>query len=101
MDPQNQVQNPVPQQPNPQPAPAKNHKRAGLILISLIGTVLIVTALAMALTATKKSTPTQEVAKTSETSGIKPKTAYNNPFDKSAQYVNPFSSYKNPFDSLK
>ncbi len=26
---------------------------------------------------------------------------YQNPFDKSAQYVNPFSSYKNPFDSLK
>lgn len=26
---------------------------------------------------------------------------YQNPFDKSAQYVNPFSSYKNPFDLLK
>lgn len=25
---------------------------------------------------------------------------YQNPFDKSTQYVNPFSSYKNPFDSL-
>lgn len=28
-------------------------------------------------------------------------TQYQNPFDKSAQYVNPFDSYKNPFDSLK
>lgn len=28
-------------------------------------------------------------------------TQYQNPFDKSSQYVNPFSSYKNPFDSLK
>lgn len=27
-------------------------------------------------------------------------TTYKNPFDKSAQYVNPFSAYKNPFDSL-
>ncbi len=26
---------------------------------------------------------------------------YQNPFDKSAQYVNPFSEYQNPFDSLK
>lgn len=26
---------------------------------------------------------------------------YQNPFDKSTQYVNPFSSYKNPFDQLK
>lgn len=27
-------------------------------------------------------------------------TQYQNPFDKNAQYVNPFSSYKNPFDGL-
>jgi len=26
---------------------------------------------------------------------------YQNPFDKNAQYVNPFSGYKNPFDSIK
>lgn len=26
---------------------------------------------------------------------------YQNPFDKSTQYVNPFSEYQNPFDSLK
>lgn len=28
-------------------------------------------------------------------------TQYQNPFDKKAQYVNPFAGYKNPFDSLK
>lgn len=28
-------------------------------------------------------------------------TEYKNPFDKNAQYVNPFTSYHNPFDSLK
>lgn len=28
-------------------------------------------------------------------------TQFINPFDKSAQYVNPFASYKNPFDALK
>jgi len=26
---------------------------------------------------------------------------YQNPFDKNAQYVNPFSGYKNPFDAIK
>lgn len=26
---------------------------------------------------------------------------YQNPFDKSVQYVNPFSQYKNPFDAIK
>lgn len=28
-------------------------------------------------------------------------TKYDNPFDKSSQYVNPFASYKNPFDNLR
>ncbi len=28
-------------------------------------------------------------------------TQYQNPFDKNAQYTNPFAGYKNPFDSLK
>lgn len=27
-------------------------------------------------------------------------TSFKNPFDKGAQYVNPFSAYKNPFDSI-
>lgn len=26
---------------------------------------------------------------------------YRNPFDKSNQYVNPFSTYKNPFDAIE
>lgn len=26
--------------------------------------------------------------------------SYQNPFDKTTQYVNPFSEYKNPFDNL-
>lgn len=29
------------------------------------------------------------------------KSAYENPFDKKTQYVNPFSEYKNPFDYLQ
>lgn len=29
------------------------------------------------------------------------KNEYQNPFDKSTQYENPFSDYKNPFDKLK
>ena len=101
MDPQNQVQNPVTPPPDYQPTQSKNQKRTGLILISLIGAFLIVTVLALVLTATKKSAPTQEVTKTTETSTIKLQTAYNNPFDKSTSYVNPFSSYKNPFDNIE
>lgn len=41
-----------------------------------------------------KSSPKQEPIVTL-------KTDYNNPFNKDAQYVNPFATYKNPFDSLK
>ncbi|QQG43289.1 MAG: hypothetical protein HYW45_03740 [Candidatus Daviesbacteria bacterium] len=37
----------------------------------------------------------------SSTASVDLQSQYQNPFDKSAQYVNPFSSYKNPFDSLK
>ncbi len=29
------------------------------------------------------------------------KSEYQNPFDKSSQYTNPFSGYRNPFDALK
>jgi len=29
------------------------------------------------------------------------KTQYQNPFDKTSQYVNPFAETKNPFDALK
>lgn len=38
--------------------------------------------------------------KSSEAS-VSLQTQYENPFDESAQYTNPFDSYKNPFDSLK
>lgn len=31
---------------------------------------------------------------------VAPKREYSNPFEKSTQYVNPFSDYKNPFDNL-
>lgn len=37
----------------------------------------------------------------SEVLAVELKNEYDNPFDKSAQYVNPFSSRKNPFDSMK
>ncbi len=37
----------------------------------------------------------------SEVLAVELQKEYNNPFDKSAQYVNPFSTSKNPFDSMK
>lgn len=97
MDPQNQVQ------PNPSSSPAHTDKqrKLGFLLISLIGFVGIATIVTLVLVITKKSATTNKVKKTTETSTIKPQTAYSNPFDKKSSYVNPFSSYKNPFDSLK
>lgn len=32
---------------------------------------------------------------------VEPTATYENPLDKSSQYVNPFSEFKNPFDALK
>lgn len=37
----------------------------------------------------------------SKESSVGLKSEYKNPFDKNAQYVNPFAEYKNPFDNLK
>lgn len=49
--------------------------------------------------------PVPQVIQTQQESKKEPtvslQTKYQNPFDKSAQYVNPFSEYKNPFDTLK
>lgn len=39
--------------------------------------------------------------KTTKEATVQLQNQYQNPFDKNAQYVNPFSGYKNPFDSLK
>lgn len=36
----------------------------------------------------------------SKPSAVNLKQQYQNPFDKSSQFVNPFSKYKNPFDTL-
>lgn len=39
--------------------------------------------------------------KSSEDVQVELKNEYENPFDKSTQYENPFSDYQNPFDQLK
>ncbi len=45
--------------------------------------------------------PFPATSQQTQSSTVATKTEYKNPFDKSTQYVNPFSEYKNPFDSLK
>lgn len=42
----------------------------------------------------------QKITSTREPS-VNLRSQYQNPFDKKAQYVNPFSQFKNPFDAAK
>lgn len=44
-----------------------------------------------------KNFPGQMAGKSDQKLTVKLQAQYNNPFDKSSQYANPFSQYKNPF----
>ncbi len=44
---------------------------------------------------------TKKIDQTSEEVKVALKSEYQNPFDSSTQYQNPFSDYHNPFDDLK
>lgn len=79
------------------------HNEKGIVHLFLIIIILILIVVGYFLinNGTIKN-PLPNVIKTSSTEpSIALQTKYENPFDKSAQYVNPFDSYKNPFDSLK
>lgn len=67
-----------------------------VVVIAIIG-VLIFAKGTVKLPGKSASAPTGS----SEEAQVELKTEYQNPFDKSTQYENPFSEYQNPFDQLK
>lgn len=60
--------------------------------VAIVGGALVIKTLT---TATKKINQSAEVL------SVALQEEYNNPFDKSTQYVNPFSKHQNPFDELR
>lgn len=72
------------------------HKSAGiapLLLLVVVGAVLLLVYLI--------SQGTLKLPGAKRQPSVELQTQYQNPFEKAAQYVNPFSGYKNPFDALK
>lgn len=70
-----------------------------LLLIVIIGAILVV----LFTTGILKNPLTksiQQLLPASEEPTVELQGQYQNPFDKNAQYVNPFARYKNPFDAL-
>lgn len=74
---------------------SKSNLRRNILIVSIIllilasGTVIFFLTQNGGLKSKKTKEPTVTLTKD-----------YDNPFDKSTQYTNPFSEYKNPFDNL-
>jgi len=80
------------------------NRQAGVIhLVLLLILLLIISAVVFAVVSLGIIKNPFKNLKLSGSKGpaVSLQTQYQNPFDKSAQYVNPFASYKNPFDQLK
>lgn len=77
-------------------------KEKGVALIPLLIIVAVVVVLVYLVSQGKLKSPVK-VPGLSQTKAptVSLQTEYQNPFDKNAQYVNPFSQYKNPFDTLR
>ena len=73
---------------NPSILSKKSNLRKNILIVSILLLILASGIIVFFLTQNKKE-PTVSLTK-----------EYNNPFEKSTQYVNPFSDYKNPFDNL-
>lgn len=71
---------------------------APILILLIIGAVVFILIYQGIIKLPFKSIPLPGIKKEASVSLQK---QYQNPFDKSAQYVNPFSTYKNPFDNLK
>lgn len=99
----NATANPVPDTPKTNPVANKKKQIRLLILVILLFLASLITNYAIL----KERAEQQKQAKSFITksqpqqSSVVLNKEYKNPFDKNAQYVNPFSKYKNPFDSLK
>lgn len=70
------------------------------LLLLIIGAVVLYLLVSQGIINLPK-TPYLPKLTTSKEPTVALQKQYQNPFDKSAQYVNPFSEYKNPFDALK
>jgi len=72
-----------------------------LILMVLIVSVTVSIIATRLLGSTKAPSTSQSVTPASRTLPVDLKVEYENPFNKSSNYVNPFTSDENPFDELK
>lgn len=72
---------------------------APLFVLLIIGVVIFILISQGIIKIPLKSVPSLPGQKKEPT--VKLQKQYQNPFDKSSQYLNPFSGYKNPFDTLK
>lgn len=70
-----------------------------LVIALLVFVVMVIVIVATRSTSIVPQKPTSTGVSKEPTVNLKKE--YKNPFDKNAQYVNPFSQYKNPFDNLK
>jgi len=71
-------------------------KKKSTSLIAILAVVLVVVLILIGLGVIKvPSTPISTILQKKPI--VELKTEYKNPFDKEAQYVNPFEKYKNPF----
>lgn len=80
---------------------SKETGAAPIILLLLIVAAVAVFYILVSRGMIRTSLPVGPAQPASIKTTVPLKTEYQNPFDKDAQYVNPFSSYKNPFDQLK
>lgn len=74
-------------------------KEAGMIAPIILGLLLVVAVVGFLVYRGLVKIP--GLSRSTATGNVNLQTQYQNPFDKNAQYVNPFDSYKNPFDNLK
>lgn len=98
--------------PNQRPAPRLRGSRLGSFRVGkmpavVIGALLVVVILALALMfrvsprSPSTGTGPRGGGGAPKTSAIEPTKTYENPFDSSTQYVNPFGEFKSPFQSLQ
>lgn len=97
---------PVVQKTSPLPTnvSVSAQKKQRQLIFALIFALLAVLLLIIVLANTRQRVdiiPQRDTStKVSKEPKVSLKKEYKNPFDKNAQYVNPFSQYKNPFDNL-
>lgn len=70
------------------------------LLLIVIGAVLVVILISTGIIKNPLPKQIQQLIPAKEPT-VSLQKQYQNPFDKGAQYVNPFTKYKNPFDALK